>query len=701
MSVKKYNIRQNMYKCLNGSSTANKQTYEAGGIYKATKGVSNINPRQTRGRALRGYEPMPQSGVRPKRSTNDIFGNVVARSTNLTAAKVTNATLLQTSNTAVEPAPTPKVFTPQLIDMINSGMTPLNIFDTNKMKKVDINLLNAMKNNNAKLITMEIIRGTMQGKKYSSLVEGGGKDNNARASQAYQKLVTQYSNMVTRGFGGPSMLQGYINEFERTLKNIYGERVYENAPLDKLRVTANRLANMTGALQQLIAQSNSDGADSLASNQDIQGLMESFEPQPSAPILQQPSAPPPDPFFFDPVGEEKYPLPAQVVDDPRIDKQTLNEMRTFANILTQEGIQALFPNDKNMQQYLNSLKIPLKEFIDRYDKDPTNVSQDNIDTAINNWRFVQSQLKNIKKQPVKQPVVVQPIAGGDVLLNEIKQFVQLTDDDLLKISENHQPVFNKLVTDREKLIIFVDNIDSYVSPKDFIKPLKIWTDLKAYMDRITEAEEDEGDVPLAIAPDEGDSSEELQQSDWESSEEEEKRLTQRFNWDNYGGVHNFTNTHFVKKMVDQDDEDIYNYLLAPQKFLRSKHLYKRWAPEIKDIDIFIEEFKLLTNTQYTNMLVSNISFIIDRKKMGKKKIQNFINDIGVKMGGTIRIPSELKYRTKSNKESVAKWLAEVITNRGQKKGSGMNKQKGRGKKKKMTESRKAAIEDKIMALLSM
>jgi len=226
----------------------------------------------------RGFqEPAPKAGLRPLRNVGDWFGNVIAKGS-VKMPKVSNRTLLQTSNTLSETAPVPKTIGVGMINQINSGKLPDYVTNNSGAKKMEIDLLKQMKNNYAKLIAIELIKGTIQGMKYKELIPGGGANKNALASTAYNQLLSRYAVLVNDGGQiDEDQAKIYIDQFENALEGIYGKKVYDDAPADRLQKGIEELASLSGSMSRLVSQDNAAGSTAPATPADIQALSGGLE----------------------------------------------------------------------------------------------------------------------------------------------------------------------------------------------------------------------------------------------------------------------------------------------------------------------------------------------------------------------------------------------------------------------------------------
>lgn len=256
---------------------------------KINNKVVKVTAKQKIIKNLRGsYETAPVAGNRPLSSKIGKWG--ITPTIDVKMSKVSNSRL-SPYNILTEVAPTGKTLNIQTINKINSGLLPSFITSNTGIKKIVTELLKLLKNNNAKLIAMELIKGSLAGKKYDELVKGGTIPKNAKANDAYQKLLANYTDMVNAGNLDNFKVQEDIKKFEKELSDIYGNVVYNNADVNQLQKLATELSNMSNVMTKIYNQDVAGASQQQATSTDIYnaivGLYQQDQPIPPRTVPEE------------------------------------------------------------------------------------------------------------------------------------------------------------------------------------------------------------------------------------------------------------------------------------------------------------------------------------------------------------------------------------------------------------------------------
>ena len=306
---------------LNSQIPANTQYPDARGLTKLNKYVSNRRLLKNKNNNL--SEPMPQSGFRRYDKKGDEFGFITAKTKSMLVKNVSNSTLLQSRNTASEPVPQSKTLTRDILKLMNLEAVEESAGLNKGPKSKELSLLEKMGNNMAKLVTIELIKSSVAGKKYSSYLKSGNQNQNIRAKQAYEDLITVYSKVLNSNITEEqkaNTTSTLINAFEQKLSEIYGIDMNQHVDPVSISQSVDELQNVSNrsSLLQDIDEKN-DNNDRVARSSDPRFAnirqpppLSATMPPGVAPPL--PATPPPaqQDFFFEELREsillDEYPV---------------------------------------------------------------------------------------------------------------------------------------------------------------------------------------------------------------------------------------------------------------------------------------------------------------------------------------------------------------------------------------------------------
>jgi len=239
-------------------------------------------------------ETAPKFGYRPLRKTSDMFGNVVANTKLKGVSGVTNSNLLQTKNTLTESAPKPRVIGKEVQRLMNAGVLPEYMGLQKGPERKEVILLQQMMGNGAKLIALELIRGTLAGKNYKNMISHGNSNQAARAKTQYDQLVHDYSELINRGQQhDKSKVNKLLENFTAQLSRIYRMDMSLPVPERELFNVVNELADIRQASERLFNRNNDSFTQVNASLEEIKQLGAGAQAQPAQaqPAQAQPAYP--------------------------------------------------------------------------------------------------------------------------------------------------------------------------------------------------------------------------------------------------------------------------------------------------------------------------------------------------------------------------------------------------------------------------
>lgn len=228
---------------------------------------------------LRFAETAPKFGYRPLRKTSDMFGNVIANTKLVGVPGITNSNLLQTKNTLTENAPKPRVIGKEVQRLMNAGVLPEYMGLQKGPERKEVVLLQQMMGNGAKLIALELIRGTLVGKNYKNIIPHGNSNQAARAKTQYDQLVHDYSELINKGQqNDKSKVNKLLENFTAKLSQIYGMDMSLPVPERELNNVVNELADIRQASQRLFDRNNDNFTQVIANLDNIRQLGAGAQP---------------------------------------------------------------------------------------------------------------------------------------------------------------------------------------------------------------------------------------------------------------------------------------------------------------------------------------------------------------------------------------------------------------------------------------
>lgn len=271
-------------------------------------------------------EVPPVRGLRPPMITADNLGNVFARSKVGLVEGVTNINMLQNPyNTQSEPIVEPRVLTRQLINDINNKKLPKYITENKGVGELAYRLLSSMINNGVKLVTIEILRSYISGKKFSTMLDPGGHKV-GRAIAYYQQLLSDAKKLLKMGQLNEN-IKLILDKYTKGLISVLGESVLQTVDYIKIDEAMKQLALMSGVLSRLFNQQNALEPSNLVPFETLMGLEKPIDTL----------IPNKDPNFFLQGQQENLPNAPQI-QDPDITEIPLQAPTAEIPIQAQEGI---------------------------------------------------------------------------------------------------------------------------------------------------------------------------------------------------------------------------------------------------------------------------------------------------------------------------------------------------------------------------
>lgn len=239
-------------------------------------------------------ESPPIGGLRPTIIGADKLGNVFARSKVGLVEGVTNINMLQNPyNTLSDPVLEPRVITMQLIKDINNKKLPKYITENKGVGEMAYRLLSAMMNNGVKLITIEMLRSYISGKKFTTILDPGGQKV-GRAIAYYEQLLSDAKKLQKLG-QLDSNIKLINDKYTKGLVSVFGETILQPVEYTQINEAMKQLALMSGVLSRLFNQQNALEPSNLVPFEVLMGLekntnffLEKKEALPSAPRIEVP-----------------------------------------------------------------------------------------------------------------------------------------------------------------------------------------------------------------------------------------------------------------------------------------------------------------------------------------------------------------------------------------------------------------------------
>lgn len=216
-------------------------------------------------------EAPPIGGLRPTMITADKLGNVFARSKVGLVEGVTNINMLQNpNNNFSDPILEPRVLTMQLIKDINNKKLPKYITENKGVGELAYRLLSVMLNNGVKLMTIEMLRSYISGKKFTTLLDPGGQ-RVGRAIAYYEQLLSDAKKLQKLG-QLDSNINLILDKYTRGLVSVFGETVLQSVNYTQIDEAMKQLALMSGVLSRLFNQQNALEPSNLVPFETLMGL---------------------------------------------------------------------------------------------------------------------------------------------------------------------------------------------------------------------------------------------------------------------------------------------------------------------------------------------------------------------------------------------------------------------------------------------
>lgn len=152
-----------------------------------------------------------------------------------------------------EPIPEQKFLNAATVRKINSGKIRKVFTGVKLVSTIGDTIVDALKNNNLKLITLEMVKNSITGLKIDTKL--GTIQQQLLAKSSYDNLLVQYSGLVDKKLDTPENTQKIIDQYEKEMVAIYGPDIRKNAPevaIDELTTSINRLVAASSVLYDMI-----------------------------------------------------------------------------------------------------------------------------------------------------------------------------------------------------------------------------------------------------------------------------------------------------------------------------------------------------------------------------------------------------------------------------------------------------------------
>jgi hypothetical protein len=271
------------------------------------------NPMNTKNEAI------PRGGVlaRPLRITTDTFGNVFAKSNTILVSGVTNINMLQNPDrTNTEVAPTQRTLSRQMINDLNNGKLPKYITQNKGVSEISYKLLMTMPNIGAKLITVEIIRSLITGKRFNMKDYGG--QHATKAVSYFEQMINDATKAHRSGMLDP-IINTIIDKYVNSIESVFGATVRQTVPAKEIAKGMHNLAEISGVLIRLFNEQNRLEPNNNMTFEQIMGL------PPSVNALM-PNTTTSNSFFFE-GRQDNQPSPPQGIHDPDVVQDPTNDTK--------------------------------------------------------------------------------------------------------------------------------------------------------------------------------------------------------------------------------------------------------------------------------------------------------------------------------------------------------------------------------------
>lgn len=152
-----------------------------------------------------------------------------------------------------EPIPEQKFLNAATVRKINSGKIRKVFTGVKLVSTIGDTIVDALKNNNLKLITLEMVKNSITGLKIDTKL--GTIQQQLLARSSYDNLLVQYSGLVDKKLDTPENTQKIIDQYEKEMVAIYGADIRKNAPdvaIAELTTLINRLVAAGSVLYDMI-----------------------------------------------------------------------------------------------------------------------------------------------------------------------------------------------------------------------------------------------------------------------------------------------------------------------------------------------------------------------------------------------------------------------------------------------------------------
>ncbi len=170
------------------------------------------------------------------------------------------------------PIPQQKFLNAANVKLINSGKIKRIFTGVKLVSSLESPIVAAMKGNNLKLITLEMIKNSVTGLKIDPKL--GTSQQQLQARSAYDNLIVQYTSLVDQRKDNPENTRRIIDQYEKEMVAIYGSDIKKNVSdqvIDKLTKSINDLTKAYGDLYTMINNKSIDKPEALVEPLDLEG----------------------------------------------------------------------------------------------------------------------------------------------------------------------------------------------------------------------------------------------------------------------------------------------------------------------------------------------------------------------------------------------------------------------------------------------
>lgn len=170
------------------------------------------------------------------------------------------------------PIPQQKFLNAATVKLINSGKVRKIFTGIKLVSSLESPIVAAMKGNNLKLITLEMIKNSVTGLKVDPKL--GTSQQQLQARSAYDNLIVQYTSLVDQRKDNPENTRRIIDQYEKEMIAIYGSDIKKNVSdqvIDKLSQSINDLTKAYGDLYTMINNKSIDKPEALVEPIDLEG----------------------------------------------------------------------------------------------------------------------------------------------------------------------------------------------------------------------------------------------------------------------------------------------------------------------------------------------------------------------------------------------------------------------------------------------